>query len=287
MKRLVLSALVLLAITFIVLAETPDECAARLDQSIAIKTYQQAATWWATVQLECEPQPETASTPEPSDTCDPATVNPVGLYFGCGKLDFCVMTPTLNIRSTPGGTITGSLSRGDIFTIDRATLNRANGYVWGKHDKGWSAIEGFNSLDELPYPEECPQPTPQPTRVRTVRSTSQAETLRIGQTKTFQLSGADCAITSDKNPLELLAFGAGRFGWLQDEFMIDLYPPWGGGAMSYATVPVDDGIGQMYIPDYVDFEGYYTIKVSTFTESKFYQLQVTNKAAYNISVACE
>lgn len=57
--------------------------------------------------------------------------------------------------------------------------------------------------------------------------------------------------------------------------------------MSYATVPVDDGIGQMYIPDYVDFEGYYTIKVSTFTESKFYQLQVTNKAAYNISVACE
>ncbi len=274
-------------------AETPDECAARLDQSIAIKTYQQAATWWATVQLECEPQPETASTPEPSDTCDPATVNPVGLYFGCGKLDFCVMTPTLNIRSTPGGTITGSLSRGDIFTIDRGTLERANGYVWGKHDKGWSAIEGFNSLDELPYPEKCPeptrQPTPSPTATRRPTRTSSAThpVLQIGQTKTFQLSGADCAITAGKSPLELLAFGAGRFGWLQDEFMIDLYPPWGGSAMSYASVPVDKGIGQMYLPDYVDFEGYYTIKVSTFTESKFYRLQVTKKAAYNISVACE
>lgn len=29
----------------IVTAETPDECAARLDQSIAIRTYDEAADW--------------------------------------------------------------------------------------------------------------------------------------------------------------------------------------------------------------------------------------------------
>lgn len=57
MKKLLalLLMLALPAVSAAAQAETPDECAARLDQSIAIRTYNEAANWWAQVEQECAP----------------------------------------------------------------------------------------------------------------------------------------------------------------------------------------------------------------------------------------
>ena len=59
MHKLALFAVIgLLTLTSsIASAETPDECAARLDQSIDIRSYAAAAAWWEQVQRECMPEP--------------------------------------------------------------------------------------------------------------------------------------------------------------------------------------------------------------------------------------
>ena len=45
----------------IVASETPDECAARLDQSIAVSTYDEAVSKWTQIQSVCAPVPEEIS----------------------------------------------------------------------------------------------------------------------------------------------------------------------------------------------------------------------------------
>ena len=184
----------LVLLTAAVGAETPDQCAARLDQSIAIRTYDEAAEWWAQVQRECAPEPEEPATYDPSK---PFT----GLYGWSGELVFCVMSPTLNIRSSAGGAVVGSLARGTLFTVDLASQELLDGFVWAKHDKGWSALFRYPSagrVDEFTHPWTCPRPAPEPTPTTSRTSLAIYEILRLGQTKVFQLSGADCVITANR-----------------------------------------------------------------------------------------
>ncbi len=56
MKMAVIGLLALLS--SVALAETPDECAARLGRDIQIETYQQATDWYNQVWRECAPEPE-------------------------------------------------------------------------------------------------------------------------------------------------------------------------------------------------------------------------------------
>ncbi|MDE2820295.1 MAG: hypothetical protein OXI40_11250 [Chloroflexota bacterium] len=305
MSKLARIALIglLALLSAIVAAETPDECAARLDQSTAIRTYDEAADWWAQVVRECAPQPASTITPEATEACDPSSaevqrVIGLSVYGGCGELDFCVMSPTLNIRSTPGGSIIGSLNRGDIFTIDRAKQESANGFIWAKHDRGWSALyrSSGGPIDEYTYPEECRKPTRRPTPTTAGASRATHQVLQIGQTKTFQLSGADCAITASRgSSIEAgkLYIAAGRLGWLKDEFMVDIFAPGGRSALSFIESKVhDDEVGsipiQLYTPQNTNEAlGLYTIQVATYTADKKYNLRVSSKATYNIAVACE
>lgn len=68
----------------------------------------------------------------------------------------------INVRKGPGlsyATVS-SLKRGDKVTVDR--VHRADGYTWGKCDKGWIALENTSYFD-APKPTE-PEPTePKPT----------------------------------------------------------------------------------------------------------------------------
>ena len=56
MKMAVIGLLAFLSC--VALAETPDECAARLGRDIQIETYQQATAWYDQVWRECAPKPE-------------------------------------------------------------------------------------------------------------------------------------------------------------------------------------------------------------------------------------
>lgn len=181
MKRFVLSALVLLSlICGMSLAETPDQCAARLDQTIAIKTYDEAAEWWVLVQEECG---RPASQPDAEPTYDPSK-GYTAIYGWNGTLDFCVMSPTLNIRAVPNGAVFDRFDKGDVFSVDLASQTLVAGFVWGKHDKGWSALfsyPGGERIDELTYPEACPTPTPRPTATRVRREIAQATPTQASQ----------------------------------------------------------------------------------------------------------
>ncbi len=300
MKTLAILTLtaVLTLLSSIAHAETPDECAARLDQSIAVTTYAAAAEWWSRVERECAPQPDTAGTPEPTEIPDYQ-----GLYGWEGDFVFCVMAPTLNIRNRPAGTVINRFDKGDYFTIDLASQTLVEGFVWGRHDKGWSALfryPGYTRIDEFTYPRECPKPTPVPTaaRVRTTTAGQRAthEIIRTGATKTFTLSGADCAITASRGtPIESgkLYLAAGRLGWLRDLFMVDIFSPGNRTPLTYHENEVQgESVGlyshQLYLPENIgEAFGYYTIEVKTHTESKKYSLNVTSKSTYNIAVACE
>lgn len=155
---LILLIAALLLITSFTSAETPDECAARLDRTIAVNSYEEAARWWAQVEQECVTESSIASTPEASF---------VGLFPASGELDFCVMSATLNIRKEPGGPIVDSLSKGDIFTVDLASKIKHQGYVWAEHEKGWSALYPLQQngnadapgATSLTHPDSCPSPT--------------------------------------------------------------------------------------------------------------------------------
>ena len=281
----------------IVAAETPDECAARLDQSIAIRTFEAAANWWAQVERECAPEPAERATYDPSK---PFT----GLYGWSGDFVFCVMSPTLNIRSSAGGPVVGRFDNGTLFTVDLASQELVDGFVWAKHDKGWSALFRYPSadnIDEFTYPEACPSPTPVPTPTRVSRTTSTSSSttypiIQIGRSTTFQLSGADCAITASSGAsIEAgkLYLAVGRLGWLKDEFMVDIFAPGGRSALSFVESEVhSDEVGvyshQLYTPQSTNEAlGLYTIQVATYTAVKKYNLRVNSKATYNIAVACE
>ena len=58
MKRLVLATIMIFAFNSIVFAETPDECASRLDLDIRVETFAQATAWYEQVQRECAQPPE-------------------------------------------------------------------------------------------------------------------------------------------------------------------------------------------------------------------------------------
>ena len=60
MSRLTRIAVIglLALLSAIVAAETPDECAARLDRSIAISTFDEAVKKWTQIQRVCAPMPE-------------------------------------------------------------------------------------------------------------------------------------------------------------------------------------------------------------------------------------
>ncbi len=208
-------------------AETPDECAARLDQTIAVTSFQEAANWWKQVERECTPDP----TPAQEATYDPNKPF-TGIYGWSGDFVFCVMSASLNIRNRPGGEIVGRFDKGAHFTIDLATQQLASGYVWAKHDKGWSALFPYGNsgddLTSLTFPVSCPTPTPKPTpRPRATASSprtssAQHEVFQIGQTKNFTLSGAHCAMTASRgNSLTQgeLYIAVGRLGWLRDSFI--------------------------------------------------------------------
>lgn len=173
MQRIILIVIALLALLAnTAWAETPDECAARLDREIAIRSYTAAAEWWEQVQRDCkvDPQPETASTPEPTEI-----PGYMGHYGWEGDFVFCVMSNGLNIRNSPAGSVIDQLDKGNHFTIDLASQTLLDGYVWGKHDKGWSAIFRFpldRAIHDFTHPRACPKPTPQatPTSVRTTRT---------------------------------------------------------------------------------------------------------------------
>ncbi len=172
----------------IVAAETPDECAARLDQSIAIRTYDEAADWWARVERECAPQPEIASTPEPTEI-----PGYQGIYGWEGDLVFCVMSPALNVRSSAGGPVVGRFDKGTLFTVDLASQELVDGFVWGKHDKGWSALfryPGTDGIDEFTYPQACPVPTATPSPIPRRRATPTPARLTTSTQRTTSPRGA-------------------------------------------------------------------------------------------------
>ncbi len=286
---------ILMLIASIASAETPDECATRLDQSIAITTYDEAAAWWAQVEQECGIEASITSTPESSF---------IDLFPASGELAFCVISATLNIRREPGGAIVDSFAKGEIFTVNLATKIKHQGYVWAQHKKGWSALyplpgEGKDP-DSLTHPSSCPSPTPTPkprtTPARAQRSTAQHEVIQTGQTKTFQLSGADCAITASRTlsiVQDKLSFAVGRLGWLKDEFIVDLFAPSARSALSFVEQDVHgEQVGtythQLYLPGSTkEVLGFYTIEVATYTASKKFSLRVNSVATYNLAVACD
>ena len=223
MHRIILIVIGLLAfLASTARAETPDECAARLDREIAIRSYTAAAEWWEQVQRDCKvvPQPETASTPEPTEI-----PGYMGIYGWEGDFDFCVMSPGLNIRNLPAGSVIDQLDKGNHFTIDLASQTLLDGYVWGKHVRGWSALFRYplqGNIDDFTHPNACPAPTPQPTprpRPTAIRTSRASYPLLLtGQTKTFTLSGADCAITASQSAsIEpgKLYLAVGRLGWAE------------------------------------------------------------------------
>ena len=298
-----IAAIGLLALfSAIVAAETPDECAARLDQSIAISSYDEAADWWARVERECAPQPETSSTTEPTEI-----PSYQGIYGWEGDFVFCVMAPTLNIRNTPAGTAIDRFDQGDHFTIDLASQTLAEGYVWAEHDKGWSALFRYpvttGSIDEFTNPNVCPTPTPTPkpqqkatpTPPRAQRAAAQHDVIRIGQQNTFDLSGAECAITAQRGDTidpGKLYIAVGRFGWVRDFVMVDLFAPGSRTALYFTETEVGGGDGdtyyhQLYVPQSTnEVMGFYTVDVHTYNESKKFSFNVSSKDTYNIAVAC-
>lgn len=76
---------------------------------------------------------------------------------------FYVVRPELNIRSGPSlsGSIVGALAQGDRLIIDVSQPNvrvEAEGYVWWRHERGWSAerrtdnsIEWLLDINQLPF----------------------------------------------------------------------------------------------------------------------------------------
>ena len=305
MTKLIRIALIglLALLSAIVAAETPDECAARLDQSIAIRTYEEAADWWAQVQRECAPEPSAGAEYNPDKPF-------AGIYGWSGDFVFCVVSPTLNVRKSAGGPVMGRLDKGTLFTVDLASQELVDGFVWAEHDKGWSALFRYpvsDNIDEFTSPQACPSPTlvPSPTPVATAtrvsrttstRSSATYPIIQIGRPKTFQLSGADCTIVaSSGTSIEAgkLYLAVGRIGWLKDEFRVDLFAPGGRSALAYVESEVDgDDIGvfshQLYSPRSTgEALGRYTVRVATYTEEEKYDLRVTSKATFNIAVACE
>lgn len=271
-----------------------DECAARLDQSIAIKTYVEAANWWAQVEREYNPERSEPATPDPSKPY-------MTIYGWVGDLEFCVMSEVLNIRTSPGGAIVGKLDKGAIFTVDLATQEEVAGYIWAKHDKGWSAIFPYSGdipgrIVELTHPKSCPAPKQTPALPPAQRTTSRHEALQIGQTKTFHLSGADCAIIANRGAAidpGKVTLAVGRLGWLKDEFKVDIFAPGRQSRLAYTETEVqDDEVGlythQLYTArSSITATELYTIEAATYTESKKYTLRVNSKGTFNIAVACE
>lgn len=214
------------------------------------------------------------------------------------------MSQALNIRSTPNGTVVDRFDYGDVFSADLASQVLVSGYVWAKHDKGWSVLfrsPSSGRIDEFTHPEACPSPMPIPTATRASRTTSTRSSatypiIQLGRPTTFQLSGADCAIiASSGTSIEAgqLYLAVGRLGWLKDEFMVDIFAPGGRATLAYVESEVHgDDVGvyshQLYSPSSTsEALGHYTVRVATYTEEKRYTLRVTSKATYNIAVACE
>ena len=127
----------------------------------------------------------------------------VGIYGDSGILKFCVMTDSLRVRSSPGGSIVGRLSKGTIIDVDLATKVKSEGYVWAKHATGWSALYPLNNQNQpdihrisvFAHPKECPSATPTrtvaPTVARVARATPApanqgAEHDRYGRGDSFQ-----------------------------------------------------------------------------------------------------
>lgn len=106
----------------------------------------------------------------------------VGVYGDSGMLRFCVMTDSLRVRSSPGGSIVGRISKGTIINVDLATKVKSEGYVWAKHVTGWSALYPLNNQNQpeisrisvFTHPKECPSATPTRTVAPTVARVARA-----------------------------------------------------------------------------------------------------------------
>lgn len=119
--------------------------------------------------------PTTTNTPTPTATSTPTLRKAgfVGVYGDSGKLEFCVMANVLNVRNSPGGSVVGRLAKATVFTVDLASKVKSGGYVWAKHDKGWSALYPLGNAEQinsLTHPKSCPTPNAVPTATSTRRS---------------------------------------------------------------------------------------------------------------------
>lgn len=58
-----------------------------------------------------------------------------------------INTDTLNIRSTPNGTIVGVLYKGD--RVEILEQKKVNGYLWGRCSKGWIFLHSYGKLETV------------------------------------------------------------------------------------------------------------------------------------------
>lgn len=70
---------------------------------------------------------------------------------------FRVIRGPLRIRETPGGDIIGVLLIGQSFVVTEYA--EADGYLWGRHEEGWSALNTLNCLTVYAAPpSDAPAP---------------------------------------------------------------------------------------------------------------------------------
>jgi murein DD-endopeptidase MepM/ murein hydrolase activator NlpD len=108
---------------------------------------------------------EVAAAPPPSSASEPPAPQPQPEPEDDGKKMFMVVAASLRVRdepSTAGNPIEPSLKAGAQFEVDPNSRTEANGLVWWKHDKGWSA-EKTTSGSEIflmEYKPGVPMETP-------------------------------------------------------------------------------------------------------------------------------
>ncbi len=126
----------------------------------------------ADIATVCEEFRESNITPTPRKAAF------IGIYGDSGRFDFCVMSSRLNVRTSPSGSVTDSMDKGTVFTVDLGSKVKSGGYVWAEHDMGWSALYPLNNTDRvttLTHPENCPQPALTPTVAKVAISTPRVD----------------------------------------------------------------------------------------------------------------
>jgi murein DD-endopeptidase MepM/ murein hydrolase activator NlpD len=113
-------------------------------------------------------EPKPVEPPKPVDPPKPVEPKPAEpkpatiIYRALNR----VRTRTQPSLSAPDVVPDSTLALGETFTIDRENTVVADGYIWIKHPKGWSAIRSVNGaqvfLQVTKQENTQPQPNPQP-----------------------------------------------------------------------------------------------------------------------------